>query len=244
MPWKSFFSLPIAMELAPPPEETFETFEACFEHIQQHARNQGYAITTKRSKYIYADDQKQLQTAYLHCCKSGTYRNRGSESKNERETTSRLIDCPFRASIRRRNSGTVYIFQIEVPNHNYDPLPPIALPQHRGLDNAGAALVAQMTQSGTMPRHITTALRLADPDALVLVQDIYNERRRIRQENLAGQSPIEAMLRELQKRDYFIEYKTHISGEVTDLFFAHPKSVELFKRYPEVLIMDCTYKTN
>ena len=44
--------------------------------------------------------------------------------------------------------------------------------------------------------------------------------------------------------DYFCGYKTHISGEVTHLFFAHPKSVELFKHYSEVLLMDCTYKTN
>jgi MULE transposase domain len=52
------------------------------------------------------------------------------------------------------------------------------------------------------------------------------------------------MLLGLQEMDYFIEYKTHISGEVTHLFFAHPKSIKLFKCYPEVLIMDCTYKTN
>src|SRR5437667_12258850 len=44
--------------------------------------------------------------------------------------------------------------------------------------------------------------------------------------------------------DYFCRYKTYISSEVTHLFFAHPKSVELFKCYPNVLLMDCTYKTN
>ena|SRR5579862_5512136 len=56
--------------------------------------------------------------------------------------------------------------------------------------------------------------------------------------------PIEAMFLELQEMDYFVRYKTYISGEVTHLFIAHPKSIELFKRYLKVLIMDYTYKTN
>ena len=52
------------------------------------------------------------------------------------------------------------------------------------------------------------------------------------------------MLWKLQEIDYFIEYKTHINEEVAHLFFAHSKSIELFKCYSEVLIMDCIYKTN
>jgi MULE transposase domain len=36
----------------------------------------------------------------------------------------------------------------------------------------------------------------------------------------------------------------YIGSEVTHLFFAHPKSVELFQQYLEVILMDCTYKTN
>jgi transposase-like protein len=31
---------------------------------------------------------------------------------------------------------------------------------------------------------------------------------------------------------------------VSMILFAHPKSLELLQRYPEVLLMDCTYKTN
>ena len=146
------------MELSPPTEKTFDSFETCLQHVQQHARTQGYAVTIKRSKYIYVNNQKQLQTAYLHCCKGGTYRNRGSESKNKRKSTSRLVDCPFKASIRRRNTGTVYLLQVEVADHNHDPIPPIALSQHRSLDDTSAALVSQMSRSGAMPRQITTAL--------------------------------------------------------------------------------------
>jgi hypothetical protein len=28
------------------------------------------------------------------------------------------------------------------------------------------------------------------------------------------------------------------------LFFAHPDSIEIYKKHPEVVLLDCTYKTN
>ena len=89
------------MELAAPSTQTFDTPEECIHYAQSFASTQGYAITTRRSKYIHHDEQKVLDVAYLHCCKSGTYQNRGSENKEKKESASRLTDCPFRASIRR-----------------------------------------------------------------------------------------------------------------------------------------------
>ena len=91
---------------------------------------------------------------------------------------------------------------------------------------------------------MTSALQLANPDTLVLAQDIYNERKQLQLQNLAGRSPIEAMVYELKQMDFFYQYKTLDTGEVTHVFFAHPKSIELYQWYPEVLLMDCTYKTN
>jgi hypothetical protein len=52
------------------------------------------------------------------------------------------------------------------------------------------------------------------------------------------------MVQELQETDYYVGHKVHISGEITHMFLAHPKSVELFQRYPEIILIDCTYKTN
>jgi hypothetical protein len=33
-------------------------------------------------------------------------------------------------------------------------------------------------------------------------------------------------------------------GRVTSVLFAHPKSLEYLKAYPDLLILDCTYKIN
>src|SRR5207249_1861593 len=45
---------------------------------------------------------------------------------------------------------------------------------------------------------------------------------------------------------YFLilDYCTDVQGRVTHLFFANPKSIELLGLYSEVLLLDCTYKTN
>ena len=34
------------------------------------------------------------------------------------------------------------------------------------------------------------------------------------------------------------------SKRLERIFFAHPEAVELWKQHPDVILMDCTYKTN
>ena len=38
--------------------------------------------------------------------------------------------------------------------------------------------------------------------------------------------------------------KTDERGQITHLFFANSGSLDLLKAFPDVLLMDCTYKTN
>ena len=70
------------MNLLPPTEQTFSTYEECLDYIQAHVKTQGYAVTMKRSKYANYDEQKQLQMAYLQCSKGGTYQKHGLDYEN------------------------------------------------------------------------------------------------------------------------------------------------------------------
>ena len=49
----------------------------------------------------------------------------------------------------------------------------------------------------------------------------------------------------LNERQY-VEFHRRIEDteELLDIFFTHPYSSQLLKCFPEVLMMDCTYKTN
>jgi MULE transposase domain len=81
-------------------------------------------------------------------------------------------------------------------------------------------------------------------DHPLVVQDIYNIRKELCWENRKGKQVIEALLKELQKGQYIFHYKTDSINRITHLFFTYPKSVEMLNLYPDLILLDCTYKTN
>ncbi|XP_028102895.1 uncharacterized protein LOC114302124 [Camellia sinensis] len=61
----------------------------------------------------------------------------------------------------------------------------------------------------------------------------------------AGRSQMQQLLGELAKHKYIEHHRCEEgSMTVTDLFWAHPVSLDLLRTFPRVLIMDYTYKTN
>jgi hypothetical protein len=55
---------------------------------------------------------------------------------------------------------------------------------------------------------------------------------------------MEALIAQLRGSSYVFEYRTDYLGRLTALFFRHSFSIELFKQFPYVLLLDCMYKTN
>jgi hypothetical protein len=55
---------------------------------------------------------------------------------------------------------------------------------------------------------------------------------------------MQSLLEEFNADDFVWEYKTDDDNHVTHLFFASHHSLSMFSSVPEVLILDCTYKTN
>jgi hypothetical protein len=78
----------------------------------------------------------------------------------------------------------------------------------------------------------------------LIAQDIYNICKELCWENLKGGQPIEALLEKVQKGQYVFYYKTDSINCITHLFFIHPKSIEILNLYPDLFLLDCTYKTN
>jgi hypothetical protein len=62
------------MQCLPPPMVSLETSDLCLNYAQEFACTQGYAVSTERSKFkmyksAFGEPIRQLQTAYLACCK-------------------------------------------------------------------------------------------------------------------------------------------------------------------------------
>ena len=75
-----------------------------------------------------------------------------------------------------------------------------------------------------------------------------DHRARLRRQHLAGRLPIEALLEDLEASEYWIT-RARIStinnrNHLQSLFFASRPAIELCRSFPDLLLMDCTYRTN
>jgi hypothetical protein len=80
--------------------------------------------------------------------------------------------------------------------------------------------------------------------SLATRQDIYNRIADARRDACEGQSPIHALANQLDKEGFWSRIQIAPDGRVTAVLFAHPGSLDYLRAYPELLLLDCTYKTN
>ena len=66
----------------------------------------------------------------------------------------------------------------------------------------------------------------------------------MRNQSLNGRTPIAALLEELKEDHFISSIQCSNDNNLTHLFFANTKSIKLTRRFPSVLFLDCTYKTN
>ena len=90
---------------------------------------------------------------------------------------------------------------------------------------------------------ILSSLRQNNPNLTAISKTIYNAKAKIRKDNLAGRSVMQALLEELAQ-GVFMHDMLSEGGHLTHFFFAHPLSVNLTQNFPNIFIMDCTYKIN
>ncbi len=84
-----------------------------------------------------------------------------------------------------------------------------------------------------------------NPGKFFTIRDLQNQRGKLRRKDLAYLTPIQHLLQELQTSDlWFTSYQLNGYKQLTHLFFAFEPSLDLLEKYPDVLFVDCIYKTN
>ena len=184
-----------------------------------------------------------LRKAVLMC-------DRGKEHIDEnggkRNTTSRKTNCLFDAIAILEEEGWSY--RLRNGDHNHDPTLAGAYPAHRKIARTEDVLdqIANHAQTGAPPQQTLTHLRLGQnpENPLIKNRDVYNKRQRIQERNLDGLTPIRALMRTLfDTESWFVRYYPHL-GPVERLFFAGRLSERISKISWDVILLDCTYKTN
>ncbi|CAJ2644352.1 unnamed protein product [Trifolium pratense] len=108
-------------------------------------------------------------------------------------------------------------------------------------------VLAEMTRNLVSPKNIISTSKERNPNNVSNIKQVYTVRHRLK---LAARGPItrsemQQLLKCLKDNNYVFKVRT-VGGSIIiqDIFFSHPKSVNLFNSFPNVLLMDATYKTN
>ena len=221
-----------------PTADTFLSLNEAEQTIYDHAFDNGYALT--RSD-IRKDKKSNPRRWDFRCDKGGHKRGQGVI----RQTSTRMTECPFELRLHRVLSGGIRL-EIYGSNHNHpasDNQRQHA--QYRRTTAREATTIKSLSLVGVAPRYILNTILRKDPDTLLISQDIYNLNIKARKEQLAGRTPIEALIYELTTdQNWAVSYETNKIGRINFLFFALDDAITLAQASPEVLLIDATYRTN
>lgn len=225
---------------SPPAGQSFVAREALEKYLKSFAVSQGYAVSVRSSSKT---------SVTFKCDRGGSYRDNNKTPKDasqQRDTSSRLIGCNWRVTGSLHSSDGRWHLNItngEHSNHSASENM-IGHSRARGLNDQQEAVVNNMLKSGTAPKNIMTTLQQDDPNILFTKRDLYNLKWKLRKTELNGRTPIKALLDQLKTGDYAHDVKCDHDGNVTHLFFAEQRSIEFTRKFSDVLLLDCTYKTN
>lgn len=106
-------------------------------------------------------------------------------------------------------------------------------------------LVNEHADLDVAPKDSLIALRNHYPGNVTSLDQIYRQRHRHRRSKRGPRTDIQELHRLVQSLNYLCwSRKIEGSDVVSDIMWAHPTSIKLFRLFPKVLILDSTYKTN
>lgn len=118
-------------------------------------------------------------------------------------------------------------------------------PYTRRLSENEFEIVKDLSSKNLKPRDILSTLKEKNVDNVSTLKTVYNARQKYRLLEKAGKTSMEIVMSFFEQEGYVSHFLTNKSThELEDLFFAHPRSLEIWRAYPHILLMDATYKTN
>jgi hypothetical protein len=219
-----------------PPDAAYNSFNEAYSALKEHGIRYGYGFRINTSR----PTGSSIKTRIYYCCdKSRQYNSQA----RVRKTSTRTDNCPFKLIIYQKDSQ--WMLQVTNDQHSHPPsLDPRTHHVYRKRTPAQKAIIKSQSKAGIEPKRIMTTIRQEDPQTFIQAQDIYNERISARADYLNRRSPMEALLDELSTPEWISDVKLDADNHVQNLFFAHQNQVELLLANPDILLMDCTYRTN
>ena len=224
-----------------PTSGNYPSFDELRVALKHQAASLGFTISTTRS-------HAGKGWGYLGCSLGGRHRTaKGQDYEMVRKQAiqSRRNGCPFKIRAWRLDTDQ-WTFTTADNTHNHPPSQTRTLSSLRKLTYTADVekFVRDEVDNRVRPRQILKNLAKQHPAAQLLPRDIQNIAYARRAAVRTGHTATEACI--LQLRDSTELHKPFLNQQrqLVGLVFTTPTARALLHRFPTVLSMDCTYKTN
>ena len=191
---------------------------------------------------------KEIYRVTLVCNRSTTYKARPEEDQRQRNTSTGGCACPFKINITKFQDTDYWQGFIVHAEHNHDKARKAtghAVHRRADMTEEMLTLIENASAALQTPKQIWINIRKMYRRSGITLQDVYNAKKKIRLRKLGRYTPTQAILRALKRESWFVRFELdQKTKRVKRLFFVNKNIAEVLSKNPEVLIMDCTYKTN
>ncbi|KAI7933256.1 hypothetical protein MJO29_016940 [Puccinia striiformis f. sp. tritici] len=226
--------------MEPPLVTRFMTKETLLRFCQLWAKTHCYAISKSHSA--------AEKNVYIRCDRGGIYEGKKT-NRSGRKTASSKTNCPFKLKgsipTSKKIMNKTWTLEVCEGTHNHGPSPGASShAAHRQLQPEQVTELRGLFKSNVKPAQMLLQLRTSDDQTLATNKTITNMLQKFRREDLDGKTPVKALVHVLKETNWSWEVKVNNSGQIQNLFFAHPGSIHLARINHHVALLDATYKTN
>lgn len=236
-------------------EEEFEDFRHLFKAnidfgSYKEARDWVYEIGHKHYMY-FSVTSSFANRAYIGCERKGRYedpkRDENEESLTKRRRKSKgtkKCGCKFQVNLNEKNGRWRVSIDPNRGRHNH-PLGKYGSwhPSYVKLKAAQTEEIENLTDSNMKPQEILNRLQPKNPG--MNLRQINNARVKKKKKESEENNSIELLMKNLTMKNYS-KWDREVPGtkRLKDIVFANPKSIQLLRKFPHLLILDGTYSTN
>ena len=218
------------------PSQQYGTRDEAIAGVKAMARDAGIGVSIRNSRETYV---------MMICDRGRPYVNRLNldDDNRRRETSTRSTGCPFSVSILLENGA--WRASVTAPEHNHEKSPDVsAHTVHRRFTNEQYERIGALRRLDTPPTKILESLKREFPEGIFTREDVANAMKKMKREMLAGRTPTQALVEELEEAGVPHRKVVSEGGVLTHLFLASKESLNMLQDYHQAILLDCTYKTN
>ncbi len=198
-------------------ESIFESLKNLIKFVNTHADSQNYAIVIARFKISKIDIKRKV---FLRCDREEKFLN--SLDRKRQHTDTWLIQCSYNIIAKLNLDINLWSLTVRDFDHNHDSFISVAHFALRKLviiDEVKSDISRQFKIQISLAKILST-LRLNNEELIFKTRDLYNLKTNMRRTALDFLTSIQALMRQLEEKNWEFSYQQNDRKRLTHLFFS------------------------